>query len=216
VTDLTSGGRGKFITLEGGEGAGKSTQARLLKTALEARGLAVVHTREPGGSPGAEDIRKLLVEGEPGRWSVLSETLLFIAARADHVEQTIEPALRKGAWVISDRFSDSTYVYQGVARGLGVDKVRALQHAALGDYAPDLTVILDLEPEEGLKRAQERSLGAENRFEKFDGGFHARLRSAFRDIAAKEPERCVLIDGARAADVVANDILRAVEARLRP
>lgn len=208
--------RGKFITLEGGEGAGKSTQARLLKSALESRGHGVVLTREPGGSPGAEDIRKLLVEGEPGRWSVLSETLLFIAARADHVEKTIEPALQKGVWVISDRFSDSTYVYQGVARGLGVDKVRELQQAALGSYAPDITLILDVDPEEGLKRAHGRGLGAESRFEKFDGGFHARLRSAFRDIAAKETGRCVLIDGARTADAVAADIWRAVEARLHP
>jgi dTMP kinase len=208
--------RGKFITFEGGEGAGKSTQGRLLKTALEACGHAVVLTREPGGSPGAEEIRKLLVEGEPGRWSALSETLLFVAARADHVEKTIEPALQKGAWVISDRFSDSTYVYQGIARGLGVDKVRALQHAALGAYAPDLTLIVDVDPNEGLKRAHGRGHPAENRFEKFDGGFHARLRSAFRDIAAREPERCVLIDGARAVEAVAADIWRAVEMRLHP
>lgn len=208
--------RGKFITLEGGEGAGKSTQARLLKTALEARGHSVVLTREPGGSPGAEDIRKLLVEGEPGRWSVLSETLLFIAARADHVEKTIEPALRSGAWVISDRFSDSTFVYQGIARGLGVEKVRELQHAALGDYAPDLTLLLDVDPDEGLKRAHARGHAAESRFEKFDGGFHARLRSAFREIAARETARCVLIDGERGADAVAADIWRTVETRLRP
>src|SRR5258705_12744935 len=120
-------GRGKFISFEGGEGAGKSTQARLLKPALEARGYSVLLTREPGGSPGAEQIRKLLVEGEPDRWTPLAETLLFLAARADHVVRVIEPVLAAGLWVISDRFSDSTYVYQGIARGLGMDCVQKLQ-----------------------------------------------------------------------------------------
>src|SRR5580765_3491691 len=124
-------GVGKFVTFEGGEGAGKSTQARLLKTALEARGHSVVLTREPGGSPGAEEIRKRLVEGEPDRWTPVTETLLFIAARVDHVRRLIEPALARGDWVISHRFSDSTFVYQGVARGLGVNNVRDIQELAL-------------------------------------------------------------------------------------
>ncbi len=208
-------GRGKFISFEGGEGAGKSTQARKLKAALEARGREVVLTREPGGSPGAEEIRKLLVEGAPERWTPLSETLLFIAARADHVARVIEPALSAGKWVISDRFSDSTFVYQGVARGLGLDAVRRLHDAAIPNFAPDLTLILDLDPAEGLKRASVRSGTAENRFEKFDADFHSRLRAGFRDIAAKEPVRCAVIDGGAAADTVAVDVLRNVVERLR-
>src|SRR5882672_7345749 len=131
-----AGVRGKFISFEGGEGAGKSTQARMLRDQLLSRGRSVLLTREPGGSPGAEEIRKLLVEGEPDRWTPLSETLLFLAARADHVRRLIEPALARGDWVISDRFSDSTFVYQGVARGLGVHNVSAMQDLAL----PTLTV----------------------------------------------------------------------------
>ena len=208
--------RGHFISFEGGEGAGKSTQARLLKAAPETRGHHVVLTREPGGSPGAEEIRKLLVEGEPERWTPLSETLLFVAARVDHVARVIEPGLARGDWVISDRFSDSTYVYQGVARGLGVDVVDRLQKAALGAFVPDLTLVLDLEPGEGLKRAGARSGANENRFERFDDGFHARLRKAFRDIAAANPQRCVMIDAGRTADEVAADVWRAVEKRLQP
>jgi dTMP kinase len=208
--------RGKLISFEGGEGTGKSTQTRLLKSALEARGKRVVLTREPGGSPGAEEIRKLVVEGEPQRWTPLSETLLFIAARADHVARLIEPALARGEWVVSDRFSDSTYVYQGVARGLGTDKVRRLHEAALGSFAPHLTIVLDLDPTEGLKRASGRGLGNETRFERFDADFHQKLRAAFRDIAKAEPKRCVLIDGVRPQDVVAADVWRAVEERLKP
>jgi dTMP kinase len=208
--------RGKLITFEGGEGTGKSTQTRLLKTALEARGKHVVLTREPGGSPGAEDIRKLVVEGEPQRWSPLSETLLFIAARVDHVGRLIEPALARGEWVVSDRFSDSTFVYQGIARGLGADKVRRLHEVALGSFAPDLTIVLDLDPAEGLKRAGGRGQGNETRFEQFDAEFHQTLRDAFRDIAKAEPKRCVLIDAAREKDAVAADVWRAVEERLKP
>jgi dTMP kinase len=208
--------RGKLISFEGGEGTGKSTQTRLLKSALEARGKRVVLTREPGGSPGAEDIRKLVVEGEPERWTPLSETLLFIAARADHVARVIEPALARGEWVVSDRFSDSTYVYQGIARGLGVDKVRRLHEAALGSFAPDLTIVLDLDPAEGLKRASGRGQENETRFERFDADFHQKLRAAFRDIAKAEPKRCVVVDAARSKDVVAADVWRAVEDRLKP
>jgi len=208
--------RGKLITFEGGEGTGKSTQTRLLKAALEARGKRVILTREPGGSPGAEEIRKLVVEGEPQRWTPLSETLLFIAARADHVARLVEPALSRGEWVVSDRFSDSTYVYQGVARGLGVEKVRRLHEAALGSFAPDLTIVLDLDPVEGLKRASGRGQGNENRFERFDADFHRKLRAAVHDIARAEPRRCVVIDGGRAPEMVAADVWRAVEERLKP
>jgi dTMP kinase len=208
--------RGRLITFEGGEGTGKSTQAARLKSALEAKGKRVVLTREPGGSPGAEQIRKLLVEGEPERWTPLSETLLFLAARADHVARLIEPVLAEGSWVVSDRFSDSTYVYQGIARGLGVETVRRLHEAALGSFAPDLTIVLDLDPEEGLKRAGGRSHGAENRFERFDATFHRKLRAAFIDIAGSEPDRCVLIDASRTLDDVAADVWCAVEQRLKP
>lgn len=224
--------RGKFVTFEGGEGAGKTTQAGLLKTALEAKGHSVVLTREPGGSPGAEEIRKLLVHGEPDRWTPLSETLLFLAARADHVARLIEPALANGQWVISDRFSDSTFVYQGVARELGIETVRYLQQVALGDFTPNLTLILDVAPDRGLARAAGRGLELfdetgsgnaatahrveENRFERFHVEFHRRLREGFLDIAAQEPRRCAIIDGAREPAAVAADIWRAVEDRLHP
>ena len=209
-----AGARGKFISFEGGEGAGKSTQARMLRDQLQSHGRNVVLTREPGGSPGAEEIRKLLVEGEPERWTPLAETLLFLAARADHVARLIEPALADGTWVISDRFTDSTFVYQGIARGLGIETVRRLQHAALGDFAPDLTILLDIDPRAGLARAGARGQ-KENRFERFDAGFHARLRAGFLQIAADEPTRCAVIDGSRGADVIASDVWRVVSERLR-
>lgn len=208
--------RGKLISFEGGEGTGKSTQTRLLKAALEAHGKRVVLTREPGGSPGAEEIRKLVVEGEPQRWTPLSETLLFIAARVDHVARLIEPMLARGEWVVSDRFSDSTYVYQGIARGLGVEKVRRLHEAVLSSFAPDLTIILDLDPAEGLKRAGGRGRGREDRFERFGADFHQKLRAAFRDIALAEPQRCVVVDGGRPSEIVAADVWRVVEGRLKP
>jgi dTMP kinase len=208
-------GRGKFISFEGGEGAGKSTQAKLLRVSLESRGRRVLLTREPGGSPGAEEIRKLLVEGDRDRWTPLAETLLFLAARADHVARAIEPALNAGTWVISDRFADSTFVYQGIARGLGIQTVRRLQEAAIGDFAPDLTIILDLDPSIGLKRAGKRG-GSENRFEQFDSEFHAKLRGGFREIAASEARRCALIPAAGTSEDIAGEIWGVVEERLQP
>lgn len=211
--------RGKFISLEGGEGAGKSTQAKLLKAKLEAAGHRVVLTREPGGSPGAEDIRKLLVQGEPDRWTPLTETLLFLAARSDHVARVIAPALARGDWVITDRFSDSTIVYQGVARGLGIDRVRSLQAAVQANDAsgvlPDLTLVLDLPAEAGLERTRARK-DADDRFEKFDGNFHEKLRAAFREIARAEPKRCATVDAARDQASVANEIWTHVVERLNP
>src|SRR5258708_7039750 len=209
-----AGERGKFISFEGGEGAGKSTQARMLRDQLQSRGRSVLLTREPGGSPGAEEIRKLLVEGEPERWAPLAETLLFIAARADHVARLIAPALAAGTWVISDRFADSTFVYQGIPRGLGVETVRRLRHAALVCFGPDLTILLDIDPGAGLTRAGRRAQ-AENRFERFDAGFHARLRDGFLQIAAHEPARCAVVDGSREAAVIAADVWRIV-GRLHP
>jgi dTMP kinase len=204
---------GRFITLEGGEGAGKSTQARLLAVHLEARGIATLTTREPGGSPGAEDIRKLLVEGEPGRWEPLVETLLVYAARADHVARTIRPALARGACVICDRFTDSTYAYQGAGRGMPRETIRRIDAIAVPDLKPDLTLILDLPAETGLRRAAARHEGAA-RFEQFDIGFHERLREAFREIARHHPERCAMIDATSSVEDVAGAIQRIVETRL--
>lgn len=203
--------RAPFITFEGGEGAGKSTQAKLLAEKLIAGRRKVVITREPGGSPGAEQIRKLLVEGEPDRWTPLAETLLFLAARADHISRVIEPALAAGEWVICDRFIDSTVVYQGVARGLGAAHVRALQKTA-GTLEPDLTIVIDVEPRAGLMRTQRRGK-AENRFEQFDAEFHHRLRNAFLQIARDESHRCIVIDGAQPAEIVAAEIWRIVTGR---
>ncbi|MBU6474197.1 MAG: dTMP kinase, partial [Alphaproteobacteria bacterium] len=144
--------RGRFITLEGGEGTGKSTQVRRLCAALEIRGIAQTMTREPGGSPGAEDIRRLLVDGEPGRWTPLAETLLLFAARSDHIAHTIEPALAAGRWVVCDRFTDSTYAYQGAGGGLARETIRRMETLVLHDFRPELTLVLDLPVETGLKR----------------------------------------------------------------
>ncbi len=196
--------RGRFITFEGGEGAGKSTQVRLLAEKLAGEGCNVLRTREPGGSPGAEIIRKILVEGDPERWTALSETLLFLAARADHVERVIEPALSGGQWVICDRFSDSTVVYQGAGRGLGIDRVRRLQQQA-GTIMPDLTFMLDIEPRVGLMRTAQRGKG-ENRFEQFEDGFHRQLRESFLEIARAEVRRCVIVDASRPAEILADEI----------
>jgi dTMP kinase len=203
--------RGRFITFEGGEGAGKSTQVRMLASRLRAAGREVIATREPGGSPGAEAIRKLLVEGATDRWGPLPETLLFLAARSDHVANAIEPALAAGNWVICDRFTDSTVVYQGMVRGLGIQRVRALQELSV-TVVPDITFVLDIDPDEGLARTRGRA-GAENRFEQFDAGFHLRLREAFLGIAKNEPERCIVVDSSQAPDIVAEEIWRTVATR---
>jgi dTMP kinase len=204
----------RFITLEGGEGAGKSTQARRLAAALEARGIACVATREPGGSPGAEDVRKLLVTGAPGRWEPLTETLLMFAARADHVAATIRPALRARRWVICDRFADSTYAYQGAGRGVPRETIRRIESLVLDDFKPDLTLVLDLPVELGLSRAHGRS-AKENRFEQFDREFHERLRVAFLNIAKRAPDRCIVIDASGAEDEVADLLWSAVRKRFR-
>ena len=207
---------GKFISFEGGEGAGKSTQTKLLAGALQKRGVDVVLTREPGGSPGAEEIRKLLVEGEPERWTPLAETLLFLAARSDHVARLIAPSLEKGNWVVCDRFSASTIVYQGIARGVGIETVRALQDSIPGMIYPDLTIIIDVDPEVGLQRAGTRPEDVEGRFEKFDAAFHNTLRQSFRELAESGENNCVLVDGGRTPELVAADVWRIVEERLSP
>ncbi|RJF89942.1 dTMP kinase [Oleomonas cavernae] len=205
--------RGRFITLEGGEGAGKSTQAARLAAALDARGIEVLLTREPGGTPGAEAVRGLLVEGAADRWVPLAETLLHMAARAEHVTRRVLPALAAGSWVICDRFVDSTIAYQGVVQGLGVAAVRSLHRAAFGSLMPDLTLVIDVDPAVGLGRAQARSGDAGARYERMGQAFHTRLRAAFLDLARAEPARMVVIDGGQAPDAVAADLLAAIDGR---
>ena len=205
--------RGKFITVEGGEGAGKSTQVALLVDALGRAGIAAMATREPGGSPGAEAIRQLLLQGESERWDAVGEALLLYAARRDHIARTIEPALAAGHWVVCDRFTDSTLAYQGYGRGLPLAALAALQHFALGDFRPDLTLILDLPAAEGLGRAARRGAAAD-RFERLDRDFHQRLRDGFLAIAKVEPERCVVIDAAGEVGEVHRGIVAALATRL--
>ncbi|MEX2616762.1 MAG: dTMP kinase [Alphaproteobacteria bacterium] len=204
---------GRFITLEGGEGAGKSTQRDLLVALLREAGHTVIATREPGGSPGAEQIRRLLVEGGTGRWEPMTEALLHMAARRDHIERVIRPALDRGDWVVSDRFTDSTIAYQGYGHGLGRDAVERLAAAARIDLSPDVTLILDIPVEDGLSRTIGRA-GAEDRYERMGQVFHASLRAGFLAIAADDPGRCVVIDAAESLDAVATAIRRAVAARL--
>ncbi len=204
--------RGRFITFEGGEGAGKSTQTALLAEALVRVGIPVRATREPGGSLGAETIRRILLEGGCERWDAVSEALLLAAARHDHVAQIIAPSLEEGVWVVSDRFCDSTLAYQGYGGGVALDQLAALQRFAIGDFAPDLTVILDLPVEIGLARAAARSVA--DRFERLDHDFHERLRLGFRQIAADHPRRCVLIDASGDLSAVHRAVLDAVEHRL--
>lgn len=204
--------RGLFISLEGGEGAGKSTQLAAIVEALAAAGREVVATREPGGTAGAEAIRDLLVEGEPGRWTPMTETLLHYAARVEHVERLVRPALRRGLDVVCDRFSDSTMAYQGFGQGVPREAIAALHRTVLGGFAPDLTLVLDVPVETGLGRAAARRDA--NRYERFDAAFHGRVREGFRTIAREEPSRCVLIDATRARDEVTREVLRAVGSRL--
>ncbi len=204
---------GLFISFEGGEGAGKSTQIRRLAEGLRARGFDVVVTREPGGSPGAEAVRHVLLSGAAEPFGSKMEAVLFAAARSDHVEQVIRPAVERGAVVLSDRFLDSSRVYQGVTGGLDDGFMQALERVAINGMMPDLTLILDLDPAEGLRRAAERR-GDEmaDRFEKETLGIHERRREAFLDIAHLEPERCVVVDAARSEDEVAGRIAAAVDA----
>ncbi|OIR00318.1 thymidylate kinase [mine drainage metagenome] len=206
---------GRFITFEGGEGAGKSTQLRLLAEALRGAGFDVLATREPGGSPGAEDIRRLLVEGETGRWDAMTETLLHYAARRDHLVRTVWPALSAGRWVLSDRFADSTNAYQGRGHGLPAHAIEQLYQLVVGAFAPDLTLILDLPVEEGLGRAAGRG-GAEDRYERMGLEFHRRLRQGFLEIAKAQPERCVVISAAAPVAEVHAAVLHVVRERFGP
>ena len=203
---------GRFITLEGGEGAGKSTQIQVIKDYLQFRGNDVVVTREPGGTSEGQEIRNLLVSGDKDKWSPLSETLLILADRAAHLERVIRPSLAEGKYVVCDRFFDSTRAYQGVAGGLGLDVIHNLQQAVLGTTLPDVTLLLDIDPEKGLRRAQER--GGELRFESKTLAYHRTLRNAFLDFAAQEPDRIFVIDADRDVEAVSADILAILDERL--
>jgi dTMP kinase len=209
--------RGRFITLEGGEGAGKSTQAERLAARLRALAISVTVTREPGGSPGADIMRHVLLSGAAKPLGPVVETLLFAAARDDHVRTTIAPALAEGRWVVCDRFIDSTRVYQGVLGRVDPKLIRGFERLTVSDAMPDLTLILDLPASVGLARAAKRRGGARpDRFETETLEFHTKLRQAFRAVASAEKERCVLIDANRPIDRVAHDIWAVVEARLDP
>lgn len=201
---------GRFVTLEGGEGSGKTTLSRALAAALAAGGLPVLRTREPGGAPGAEAVRRLIL-GE-GPWDPTAEAMLHFAARREHVVRTVAPALAAGIWVVCDRFADSTLAYQGAGQGLSHDVWERLCDLALGALRPDLTLVLDLPPERGMGRALLR--GDVNRYEMQGPDFHARVRAAFLDIAGREPGRCAVIDAARPAEAVLLAALAATRDRL--
>jgi dTMP kinase len=200
---------GCFISFEGGEGSGKSTQARLLAETLKGHGQTTVLTREPGGTEGAEAIRALLVTGEPGRWSPWAEACLVNAARADHVDRVIRPALARGDWVICDRFVDSTRAYQGAGKGIPDSELCNLHARVSGDLWPDLTIVMQIGTEAGLARAGRRG-GGEGRFEAHDAAFHERIAAFFAQLPAAEPRRCRGFDAALPIDVLAAEIARAV------
>ncbi len=204
---------GRFITFEGGEGAGKSTQLARLAERLRLLGYDVVETREPGGSPGAEAMRHLLLNGIAKPLGTEAETMLFAAARDDHMMTTIRPALERGAWVICDRFIDSTRVYQGVLGNVDPRLIRSLERVVVGEHMPDLTLILDVSPEVGLARVHKRGEGT-NRFEAENMDFHRQLRAAYRDIAEQEPQRCTLVDASATSEVLAVRIWMIVSDRL--
>ena len=203
--------RGRFISLEGGEGAGKSTQLEALAKALRGRGLEVVETREPGGSPGAEAIRRLVLEGGDERWTPAAEALLFAAARADHVARTIRPALTRGAWVLSDRFLDSSLAYQGGAAGVGVDAVRKLHEIGSRGFLPDRTLLLELPAEAVSERLSVRDAAGSDRIGGRGGEFHERVAEAFSALADEEPKRFRRIDASGSAEEVTARLLAAVE-----
>lgn len=203
--------RGKFITLEGGEGAGKTTQQKLLAAHLEAQSKKVVLTREPGGSAGAEAIRSLLVQGDVNRWDALTETLLLFAARRDHIEKVIKPALESGAWVISDRFYDSTYAYQGYGLGLDLKVIDEVRRLSIGAFKPDMTFVLDIPVEKGLARAAK-----EQRYERMDKSFHERMRQGFLEIAMGDTGRIKVVDAAGGIDTISAHIIELLPTILNP
>jgi dTMP kinase len=202
---------GRFISLEGGEGAGKSTQLQRLAAALRAGGLEVIETREPGGSPGAEAIRALLLQGEEQRWTPEAEALLFAAARADHVAKTIRPALAEGKWVLADRFLDSSVAYQGGAGGLGFDRIRALHDFGSHGFLPDRTLLLRVGADEAAARASSRDVGGADRIGGRGADYHGRVAAAFAMLAEQEPDRFRIVDAGGGADEVTRRLLTAVE-----
>jgi dTMP kinase len=209
--------RGKFITFEGGEGTGKSTQAKALAARLKTFGLSVTLTREPGGSPGAEVIRHVILSGAAKPLGADAEAMLFAAAREDHIAHTIKPALARGAWVICDRFADSTRVYQGVLGHVDPRLIKRLEKITVGDNKPDLTIILDTPAETGLARAHaRRGNGEADRFESEDIAFHERLRDAYRQLLIDEPDRCVLIDASGSPEQVTERVWAVVSEKLDP
>jgi dTMP kinase len=209
--------RGRFITFEGGEGSGKSTQTKLLAERLRPFGISVVLTREPGGSAGAEAVRHVLLSGAAKPFGAHAETILFAAARDDHLRQTIRPALDSGKWVISDRFADSTRIYQGSLGNVDPRLIARLERITIGDTRPDLTIILDVAVDVGLERASwRRGKNPGDRFEAEDRSFHEKLREAYRELAEREPDRCILIDGSADAATVGNAVWATVNGRLRP
>ena len=205
--------KGLFITFEGIDGSGKSTQARLLVDALRQSGLDTIHTREPGGSPGAEEIRSLVLEGDPDRWSAETEILLFTAARRDHLEKTINPALSAGKIVVCDRFADSTRLYQGITRGELRGVVDDLHRLMIG-REPDLTFIIDMDPAKGLERALSRQT-SEERFEGFGEALQQKMRAGFLALAKEFKDRCVVVDGDRDIETVAQDVEAIARDRIR-
>ena len=199
----------KMIVIDGIDGSGKGVQSRLLRDALSASGEPVLLTREPGGSPAAEDIRKLLVEGEPEKWDSMTELLLMYAARRSHLADTIWPALERGAWVISDRYADSSRAFQGIAGGLGLDLVETIHHSVVGSFEPELVIILDIPESIALQRALTRG-GKENRFEKKGRSYHAQVRQAFLQIAAADRNRYHVIDANQSVSAVSQAIFSVV------
>jgi dTMP kinase len=200
---------GRFITLEGGEGVGKSTQVKALADALRQRGIEVLVTREPGGSAGAEAIRELLLSGSEDRWNPQAEALLFAAARADHTDKTVRPALDRGMWVLSDRFVDSSLAYQGGAGGLGIEAVRAINAFGIGETFPDRTLILTLD--EGGERARARDSNGSDRIGGRPDDYHRKVEAAFHIIAAEEPDRVKLVDASGSAEAVTERILESIK-----
>jgi dTMP kinase len=206
--------RNQFITFEGGEGSGKSTQINLLHNFLIEKGKDVVSTREPGGTPSAEIIRDLLTKGDADRWSPATEALLMWAARSEHVEKLIKPSLDKGKWVLCDRFYHSTYAYQGVGHNLGIENMRIIKKIIIGEITPNLTFILDIDPVNGIGRTKNR-VSNEDRFEKMNLAFHNNLRKAFIQLAKKNPKRFIVIDAELSLEKISEIISSEVQTRFQ-
>ncbi|MBU1776201.1 MAG: dTMP kinase [Gammaproteobacteria bacterium] len=202
-----------MIVIDGMDGSGKGVQTRRLRDALIQSGYKAILTREPGGSPGAEEIRRLLVEGEPNKWDSMTELLLMYAARRSHLEQTIRPAIENGSWVVSDRFADSSRAFQGIAGELGLEIVETIHRVAVGDFKPDLSIILDVPVSTALERASARG-GTEDRFERKGVEYHQKVRDAFIKIAKSDNKKYALIDASMTMDQVTEAILQVIESRL--